>query len=165
MCPRVLTFLFLLVTAAGTAIPAWGQYPPELAAGHRVQLQSAAPGSERVMATMVEIHPDWFSYQPQGDSLVWSRRVVSIDTILVSEGRHRRRSALWGVAWGSYLGGSAAAIGGVLAAKSIHRDVGESIALGAVVGTLIGAPIGAAIGAILAPESWRTYLFSHGPER
>ncbi len=28
-----------------------------------------------------------------------------------------------------------------------------------------GAPIGAAIGAILAPESWRTYLFSHGPAR
>ena len=153
-------FLLLLATI-GTAASAWSQYPSELATGTRVRIQSAAPGEVPVTARMVDIEPDWFSFQPVGDSLVWSRKLISIDTIIVSQGRMRKRSAWWGAAWGGYLGTSSAAIGGVFAAKSIHRDVGESVALGAVVGALIGVPIGAAIGAILAPEGWRTYLFSH----
>lgn len=156
-----LPIVLLLLGLVGTALPAWGQYPSELGPGTRVKIQAAAPGERPVIATMVEIQPDWFSFQPVGDSLVWSRRLASIDTIIVSQGRMRRRSAWWGAAWGSYLGGSSAAIAGVLAAKSIHRDVGESVALGAGLGLLVGAPIGAALGAVLAPEGWRTYLFSH----
>ena len=156
-------FALILLAMVASVLPAQGQYPPEIAAGRRVRFDAEAPALGRTTARIVEIHPQWLSYQQEGDTVVHTRRLATIDTLLVSQGRDRGRSAWWGAAWGTYLGSSSSMIAGVLTARSLHRGVGESVALGAVVGTLVGAPLGAAIGAILAPERWRAYRFSRTP--
>ena len=153
----------VLLAIFTTVLPAWGQYPPEIAAGRRVRLDGATSEAGLTTARIVEIRPHWLTYRQEGDTIAHTRRLETIETLLVSQGRDRGRSAWWGAAWGTYLGSSSSMIAGVLSARSLHRGVGESVALGAVVGTLVGAPLGAALGAIFAPERWRAYRFAKAP--